>query len=1324
MEISPRQGRFAVRGGRQATPRGFDYSGAPLTIGWCSPEASCLPAAGSVHLYTDPSLVLAHLLDGTCWSNGAQVACPTSGSCSTPGRFCAPIRVTSNYASPLANVVLQLSQASDDQNQVDGCDDQSDALTSGLCALGQASVDAPDSNLSSPITPSVGYPCSYCVGNAGLAAAQAGFEGLATTLLPGLLPVLGQVNTIHVELALANDNDMGVDFSLRTTQPALSASQAQLEVSSPIGKRCTRAGDGSSLIVRGHGFGAPAPCWENPASSCPSSGEPADGHMLLADGQLLDVVSWADHAVNARFLAAPSDSRVTLATPLGQLTTSEYVPVCTADLAGVPAQLGPGQRLTMTGSGFQAGETVSFFIDEQTWGSPVVADASGNFARPATSFFTLDNGRYTIAALGASSGQVVLQEVEVVGSLSVQLSGNSLTGFGAGNVTLEVDGLGLGSFTAGPSFSWTTSIPAGPPTSTVIVTQTATGIRRLAFVDRPPAAIVVSRNPVLSQEQLSVSLSGFLNESISLELAERYLGGAICAYNCTVSVTVPSLPNGVHLLRATGSTSRRTLVLPVTIGGGLTASPAIAAEGAQVTITGSGYVPGSPVRLSAEGATLTDVTPDASGGFVYTLTVPAVRNTSNHNRMHVLVEARQLANNAYRSVVVERSPGAAAIGFPASGLPGAPFAGTVRGFLPGETVQMGFNEDNWTSIVVGSGGQGAFSTTVPALPPGPAQVRFFGWTSGLQVIIPFQSAGSLTLNPSSAASGPILSQLTGTGFVPSSQVTISVNGGTSLVVLTNATGGFSIGLAMPSTTLRSVPVQVFQAGGSRRTFFRYTSGTQASLAASPTTLGTWGNLGLTLSNFQLNENVELLLPEHAQTVLFNTNPKVVTVNLRYRPAGMYTIRARGTASGRLATATVTVVEPTLTVPAEVTVGQSVVVSGTGFAPNQPVNLSMAFTALGAAGNAGADGSFSRSVVVPNGYVGDVFIEAFNASAVGGRLKGTTVRRLPQVNLTRTSGASGYRFVAQVTGFYNEQFVAYVNGQSLASGLGGTSGAVVNVNVNPPWLPAGSHTLEVRGLRSGAIVRRSFTTSESLTLSSNDVAAGDSLRLIWSGLGAAESVTVSFAGDIVLTASADVAGVLDQTISVPSGPAGDVVVQVQGTSGSLERRTVRRRGVFAVTPTQLGPGGRVALTASGLQNNDILNLELDGHEFQGTFTTSGNLSLPNLTPTALAPGVHELRLRSRYSGRFTTSLVSAADFFVAPNGGQAGDTLAFTGSGFVAGETVEVRHRQGTVVTSVVAGPGGTVNGSFVIPAGPAGPMAVHLRGATSGVRRTVQIVRR
>src|SRR5262249_51420644 len=140
LHISPRHGRLAIRG-KPLSARGLDYSATPLVVDYCEPADSCLPAPGAVNLYTDQSQVLAHLLDGTCWSNGAQVACPSSGPCSTPGRFCAPVRVTSNYATPLANVVLQLSQSADDANQVDGCDDQSVALTSGLCALGQAWVD-------------------------------------------------------------------------------------------------------------------------------------------------------------------------------------------------------------------------------------------------------------------------------------------------------------------------------------------------------------------------------------------------------------------------------------------------------------------------------------------------------------------------------------------------------------------------------------------------------------------------------------------------------------------------------------------------------------------------------------------------------------------------------------------------------------------------------------------------------------------------------------------------------------------------------------------------------------------------------------------------------------------------------------------------------------------------------------------------------------------------------------------------------------------------------------------------------------------------------
>jgi hypothetical protein len=356
-EIHPREGRlqlFRLHPGNvivrdeAAVAAALDYGGGPLAQ----------TGTESVALFTDQSKVIYHDVNDRCWSNGQQVACPATGPCSKQNEFCGPIGLSSTYQRPLTNVVVQLAQLGNQQNAVNGCRD--DATRPGLCkTIGPAKVDAPTSNLTSPIPgdPSAfdpTYGCSYCYGNPSDAQA-AGLPGLANAVLRS--SVAGNINSETFVLELQNDADFGIDIVVRASLPTLAPPGQQIALSEngqPVA--CARAG--TKVTVTGGGFGPPGPCLQNPLLTCPLSGPPGEGYGLLRPGDApFTAVTWSDTLIEAIVPAHFKNGALTVLTPWGALSTQDQVALCAQfPVAGLENVAGGGTALVSPSYSLQLGQ--------------------------------------------------------------------------------------------------------------------------------------------------------------------------------------------------------------------------------------------------------------------------------------------------------------------------------------------------------------------------------------------------------------------------------------------------------------------------------------------------------------------------------------------------------------------------------------------------------------------------------------------------------------------------------------------------------------------------------------------------------------------------------------------------------------------------------------------------------------------------------------------------------------------------------------------------------------------------------------------------------
>ena len=305
MMISPMEGRAAI----------VQQSSAVYYTGWSTATKGTGPS--TVTPSTDQNGVSYVDSNGVCRSNmGSLCNVATTGAnrcsncttcnacngmlpsmlpCATPGTFCAPSALVSNFSYPLPDVVVQLAnRATDMRNSIRSCSDSA-FLGGGQCAQDSANAAKVDSSTSSLTSPVAG--CSYCYSNrATLTSANL---GLRDALLPGA----SAHNVDKFALNLSNANAFGIDGLIEYAAPTIDSVSID-DVGVPASCATINI---TNVKVTGGGFGPPGGCMPN---GCAVSGIPGSGYVLdfvrqtgmgggTPFGPIANTTIWSDKAANA-----------------------------------------------------------------------------------------------------------------------------------------------------------------------------------------------------------------------------------------------------------------------------------------------------------------------------------------------------------------------------------------------------------------------------------------------------------------------------------------------------------------------------------------------------------------------------------------------------------------------------------------------------------------------------------------------------------------------------------------------------------------------------------------------------------------------------------------------------------------------------------------------------------------------------------------------------------------------------------------------------------------------------------------------------------------
>ncbi len=514
----------------------------------------------------------------------------------------------------------------------------------------------------------------------------------------------------------------------------------------------------------------------------------------------------------------------------GSITPSGVVPnviftLVNPSLSISPASGPPGTSVTVTGSGFAAGETgITITFDGSPVASGISANSLGNwsgtFIVPASSSGAHSVSAYgpiTLAGFVPSVTFTVPNRILAINPRSgppgtvVTVTGSGFGTYETG-ITITFDGSPVASAISANSqgnWSGTFTVPASPSGAHSVSAYgsitPAGSIPGITFVVNPTIAVSPTNRPPGSSVTVTGSGFGAGETGITITFDGNPVASGISANslgNWSGTFTVPASPSGPHSVSAYGSVTLAGSLPGVTfvVNPTIAVSPTSGPPGSPVTVTGSGFGAGETgITITFDGNPVASgISANSLGNWSGTFTVPASPSGSH-------------SVSAYGSVTLAGSlPGVTFVVnptiavSPTSGPPGSSVTVTGSGFGAGETgITITFDGNPVASgISANSLGNWSGTFTVPASSLGSHSVRANGsiTQAGSLGGTNFGVTPGISLNPASGYVGGTV-QISGSGFAANSPLTftyddkeIPAEGAT-----TDATGSFVKSFVAPKS---------------------------------------------------------------------------------------------------------------------------------------------------------------------------------------------------------------------------------------------------------------------------------------------------------------------------------------------------------------------------------------------------------------------------------------------------------------------------------------------------------------------------------------------
>jgi hypothetical protein len=393
------------------------------------------------------------------------------------------------------------------------------------------------------------------------------------------------------------------------------------------------------------------------------------------------------------------------------------------------------------------------------------------------------------------------------------------------------------------------------------------------------------------------------------------------------------------------------------------------------------------------------------------------------------------------------------------------------------------------------------------------------------------------------------------------------------------------------------------------------------------------------------------------------------------------------------------------------VGSGAAVSGSGFAPDSRITVTVGDSHVDTACTSDGNGTFSYcAFTVPDATAGNQRVTAKDGSGYSASAS-YSVEAAISLNLsagavgsTITLSGSNYKAGSTITVTFDGEAV-HTSGSCTTD----ASGKLNNCTFTVPAATAGDHTVTVSdGTYSGTAT---YTVGPDLSLSPSAGSPGSGAAVSGSGYAPFGTITVSFDGSGVTTScTTDAKGSFSNcAFIVPVRAAGlRPVTASDGTNSGTATYTVSP--ALSLTPSAGLVGSSVTASGSGYAPFGTITVSFDGSSVTTPCqaNANGRVSGCTFTVPAATAGDHTVTASDgTYSGTATYTVGPSLRLIAGT--GAPGSTLTVSGSGFVPG-TITVTLDGSSISASCKADSSGTLSScAFTVPATTAG---LHIVAAT------------
>lgn len=721
-----------------------------------------------------------------------------------------------------------------------------------------------------------------------------------------------------------------------------------------------------------------------------------------------------------------------------------------------------------------------------------------------------------------------------------------------------------------------------------------------------------------------------------------------------------TMPEGDHQLVVTDPAGNSATASVTVTSASVAITPAAAAPGAQVQVTGAGWPEAAQqVQLTLGSTSLCNLTPDGSGAIAGTCTVPDALGGPAQLRASngVAVAQRAFEVLATVSTSTPSTSAGSTLGLTGRGFGGSGQPATIA--IDGQPVTP------TSTPTVNASGRVTADIVVPELSSGPHTVRITDATGRSASTTVDVTAPELELSTSSGTTGEVF-QVSGAHWPASVQVTLFFNGSQQCTFQVRDDGAFGpTNCTVPTFAGGAYDIRVAGGGASLTLPAGFTILPRLTLAPARATAGQ--SVSASASGLAAASDVVLTVGG-TQVATGRTGANGRITDLTYTvpdlPVGVHTVRVTDSASGT-ATAELMVFAPDLTFSTRSgSVDDTFQVSGA----NWPASTQVVLYLNGSqqcSTTTRADGSFapmSCSVqTLPRG--------TYPVRVTGG---GTSVTLpdgftvLSKVILSPTRATSGQSATVAATGLaVSSAVVVTVDGTEVATGQTTSTGRLNATTYTVPDLPAGPHVVRVADAAGGSATAELTVFAPDVTLSTTTGGVDDVFQVSGANWPAAASVTIFFNASQQCSAATRADGSFGPTnCSVPTVPGGKHTIRVTGGGASLtfaDAFTVVGR--VSLNPARVTAGQGASLTASGLAASSDVVVSVDGTQVATARTASnGRLGSTTYTvPAGLAPGAHELRVSDASGGTASADLtVFAPEVTLSKSSGVPDEQMQVSG----------------------------------------------------------------